>query len=44
MTEELQEELDWVMNAVEPVTTLGLRLRLVGRLQDAIDELRKEST
>jgi hypothetical protein len=40
--QELQEELDWVMNAVEPVTTLGLRLRLIERLGAQLDELRKE--
>ena len=40
--QELEEEIAWVMKAVEPVTTLGLRLRLIERLGTQLDELRKE--
>jgi hypothetical protein len=42
LIQELDEEITWVMAAVEPITTLGLRLRLIERLGTQLDELRKE--
>jgi hypothetical protein len=41
--QELEEEIAWVMKAVEPVTTLGLRLRLIERLLDSVDKIKKDT-
>jgi len=41
--QELREEISWIQGTWEPITSLGVRLRLIKRLQDTIDDLRKET-